>query len=149
MENVSEYIDSDMAWLSDDFCSHQIGYKLCLAVRIESSSEDDGMLNVMLGITSAEGPHNRYLEYPCNGFAKIMILNPMEDFDHQALELMFVLEKENTHTEIAGEVVKVPQHFITQVDCLFFQVEKINMDRKQYKLWLLDASLTEDKQYIS
>ena len=148
MENVSEYVDSDEAWLSDGFFSHQIGYKMCLAVRIESSSEDDGMLNVILGIASAEGPHSGFLEYPCSGFVTVMILNPLEDHDHQVLELMFVLEKPNmyVYNEIGGEVVKVPQHFITPVDCLFFQVEKVDMDREQYRLWLLDASLTKDKQ---
>ena len=150
MEHVSDYIDSDEAWLSDGFFSHQIGYKMCLAVRIESSSEDDGMLNVILGIASAEGPHSGFLEYPCSGFVTVMVLNPMEDQDHQILELMFVLEKPNmyVYNEIGGEVVKVPQNFITPMDCLFFHMEKVDIDKEQYRLWLLDASLTYDKESV-
>ena len=147
MENVSEYVDSDEAWLSDGFFSHQIGYKMCLAVRIESSSQVDGSLNVMMGITSAENTQNGYLSYPCSGFATVVILNPYKNCDHKVTELVFILEKPalNSYREIVSEVVHIPPHFITQDDCIFFRVEKIDMDKIKHKLWLLDASLVEDQ----
>lgn len=145
MENVSEYTDLDEAWLSDGFYSHQIGYKICLAVRIESCSEEDGMLNVILGIASAEGPHRKYLVYPCSGLAKILILNPVEDSGHQVLELMFTLEKPNlnSYSEIPGEAVKIPQHFTANEGCLFFQVETIDIDKTKYSLWLLESGVED------
>lgn len=149
MEDVSEYIDSEDAWLSEGFLSHQIGYRICLAVRIGStcSSGNSGMLNVMLGIASAEGHQGSYLVYPCTGLAKIAILNPMEDHDHHVLELMFTLEKSSNH-EIAGEAVQIPQYFIAHSNCLFFRVERIDLDKTKYKVWLLDAENSEHKQDI-
>ena len=147
MENVSQYIDSEDAWLSEGFLSHQIGYRICLAVRIGSSSGNSGMLNVMLGIASAEGPQSSYLVYPCTGLAKLAILNPMEDCDHHVLELMFTLEKSSYH-EIAGEAVQIPQYFIAHSDSLFFRVETIDLDKTKYKVWLLDAENGEHKPYI-
>ena len=149
MENVSKYLDFDETWLSEVFYSHQIGYKICLAVRLESSSEGDGMVNVILGVTSAEGPHSRYLVYPCSGFAKLLILNPKEDSGHQALELPFSLEtpiKVNGYSEIEGEAVKIPQYFIVRKEFLFFQVEQISVDKAKHALWLLDAAFVEGKQ---
>ena len=148
MENVSEYIDLDEAWLSEGFYSHQIGYKICLAVRIESCSEEDDMLNVVLGISSTEGLHRKYLVYPCSGLAKILILNPIEDSGHQVLELMFTLEKPilNSYSEIPGEAVKIPQHFTAHEGCLFFHVETIDIDKTKYSLWLLDTEFVEDQQ---
>ena len=144
IENVSEYVDSEEAWLSEGFLSHQIGYRICLAVRIGSSSGNSGMLNVMLGIASAEGHQNSYLVYPCTGLAKIAILNPMEDCDHHILELMFTLEKSSYH-EIAGEAVQIPQFFITHSNSLFFRVERIDLDKTKYKVWLLDAKNCDGK----
>lgn len=148
MEKVSEYTDLDEAWLSEGFYSHQIGYKICLAVRIESCSEEDDMLNVILGISSTEGPHRKYLVYPCSGLAKILILNPIEDSGHQVLELMFTLEKpnHNSYSEIPGEAVKIPQHFTANEDCLFFHVETIGIDKTKYSLWLLDTEFVENQQ---
>ena len=147
MENVSEYIDSEDAWLSESFLSHQIGYKICLAVRIGSSSGNSGMLNVMLGIASAEGHQGSYLVYPCTGLAKIAILNPMEDYDHHVLELMFTLEK-SSHHEIAGEAVQIPRYFVTHANSLFFRVERIDLDKIKYKVWLLDTENCEGKSNI-
>ena len=147
MENVSNYIDSEDAWLSDSFLSHQIGYKICLAVRIGSSSGNSGMLNVMLGIAPADGPQGSYLVYPCTGFATIAIMNPVEDCDHHVLELMFTLEESSYH-EIAGEAVQIPQYFITHVNSLFFRVEKIDLDKTKYKLWLLDPFVAENSEDI-
>lgn len=147
MEKVSEYIDSEDAWLSEGFLSHQIGYRICLAVRIGSSSGNSGMLNVMLGIASAEGHQSSYLVYPCTGLAKIAILNPMEDCDHHTLELMFTLEQSSYH-EIAGEAVQIPQYFITHSNSLFFRVERIDLDKTKYKVWLLDAENHEDKPSV-
>ena len=147
MENVSEYIDSEDAWLSDSFLSHQIGYRICLAVRIGFSSGNSGMLNVMLGIASAEGHQSSYLVYPCTGIAKIVILNPMEDCDHHILELMFTLEKSSYH-EIAGEAVQIPHYFTTHCNSLFFRVERIDMDKSKYKVWLLDAENRESKPNV-
>lgn len=144
MENVSEYIDSEDAWLSEGFLSHQIGYRICLAVRIGSSSGNSGMLNVMLGIASAEGHQGSYLVYPCTGLAKIAILNPMEDYDHHMLELMFTLEK-SSHHEIAGEAVQIPRYFVTHANSLFFRVERIDLDKIKYKVWLLDTENCEGK----
>ena len=145
MENVSEYIDSDEAWLSDGFYSHQIGYRICLAIKLESSSDKDSALNVMLGMISAEGMHSSYLVYPCSGFATVAILNPQANSDHKVLELMFILEKPtlNNCSEIVSEMVQVPRHFITQKDCIFFQMDRVEMDESKQKLWLLDAALVE------
>ena len=145
MENVSEYIDSDEAWLSDGFYSHQIGYRICLAIKMELSSDSDGMLNVMLGMISAEGMHSSYLLYPCSGFATVAILNPQANSDHKVLELMFILEKPTLSncSEIVSEMVQVPRHFITQEDCIFFRVERIDMDEMKHKLWLLDATVDD------
>ena len=145
MENVSKYIDADKAWLSDGFCSHQIGYRICLAIKIESISDNDGMVNVMLGVISAEGAQSSYLVYPCSGLATVAILNPQANSDHKVLEVIFVLEKPalNSYSEIESELVQVPRCFITQDDCIFFLVEKIDMDDSGQNLWLLDASLVE------
>ena len=106
------------------------------------------MLNVVLGITSAEGPHRKYLVYPCSGMAKILILNPMEDSGHQVLELMFTLEKPhlNSYSEISGEAVKIPQHFTAREGCLFFHVETIDIDKLKYSLWLLDTEFVEERE---
>lgn len=146
MENVTKYIDADTAWLSDSFFSHQIGYKICLAIKIESSPETDGSLNLVIGVTSVEGSPGSYLSYPCSGFATVAILNPHQNYGHKVLAVVFLLENIalNSYKEIISEVVNIPRQFITQGDCIFFQVEKIDLDETKHKLWLLDATVVNN-----
>ena len=64
MKYISEYKTSPgKTWLSPIFLSHQVGYKLRLAVRV-SPQPQDGNLQLEIGIISA-GAQEHYLKFPC------------------------------------------------------------------------------------
>ena len=72
MEDVSKYKTSGQFWLSDSFLSHQLGYRLSLAVKLEAENHT----KVTLPLMSAKGKRSPYLDYPCIGSATVIILNP-------------------------------------------------------------------------
>ena len=139
MENVSQYLDSGEVWISDTFRSHQLGYKLCLAVKLAKGSGEDS-IDVTLAVTSSAVESHAYLDYPRIGNATITILYPITDVFHETVEPFFMLEniKKPTmpdlfdQTEISGSFV--------MKDCLFFRVKKVEIQGVDFKPWLLDPT---------
>ena len=141
MQDVSRYKGSEQFWLSDSFWSHQLGYKLSLAIKVEEGSSEHS-LKVSVAVTSSEGKQSSYLEYPCIGNASIVILNPKVNDSqngHELVDLMFmIVNKDPTSYPEIHDQTEISTDFIHK-DCLFFRVEKVEMNERAYKLWLLDA----------
>ena len=143
MKHISEYKTSPghgKTWLSPIFLSHQLGYKLRLAVRV-SPQPQDGNLQLEIGIVSA-GAQEHYLKFPCNGDANVHILNPQENEDHK---FIFVNNFEiNNGASDYHNFASVPERYVHK-DCLFFCVEEIYLDDDDCKIWLLDPADREPK----
>ena len=143
MKCVSEYKKSaGKIWFSPIFLSHQLGYKLRLAVRVSPQSQDKN-LHLEVGIVSAPGAQEHYLKFPCNGDADVHILNPQENEDHKFISVnnFEINDASDCHSEFTFAFV--PKHYVHK-DCLFFCVEEINLDH-DCKTWLLDPADREPK----
>lgn len=141
MQDVLSYKDSGEFWLSDSFYSHQLGYKLALAVKVENGSGDK-TIKVTLALVSSEGKQSKYLDYPCIGNATVYILNPEINESttvHEQAEFLFMLENKDPQSyPDLSEQTEISLDFIRK-DCLFFRVDKVEMTENNYKLWLLDT----------
>ena len=139
MEGVSYYKTSGEIWLSDSFLSHQLGYRLSLAVKLEAGSAENNT-KVTLALMSAKGKNSPYLDYPCIGNATVIILNPDDKSNHETAELMFMLQNQDqqkpSYPEL-NEQTEIADGFINK-DCIFFRIEKVEMNERPYKLWRLD-----------
>jgi hypothetical protein len=143
MKHISEYKTSPgKTWFSPNFLSHQLGYKLRLAVKVQPKPQDKH-LHLEVGIVSAPGAQEHYLKFPCNGDADVHILNPQENKYHM---FIFVTNFEiNDASENLGEFTfaLVPKDYVYK-DCLFFCVEEIHLDQ-DCTTWLLDPADREAK----
>ena len=139
MEDVSKYKTSGQFWLSDSFLSHQLGYKLSLAVKLEAGSTENHT-NVILALMSAKGKRGSYLDYPCIGSVTVIVLNPDNKSNHETVDFMFMLQDRDPQKASYPEVneqIEIADGFIRK-DCIFFRIEKVEMNEKPYRLWLLD-----------
>ena len=137
MQDVSSYKTSGEFWLSDSFLSHQLGYRLSLAVKLEAGSAENHT-KVTLALMPAKGKHSPYLDYPCIGNATVIILNPEDNSNHETVDFLFMFEKKDSQTyPDMNEQTEIQNNFIRK-DCIFFRVDKIEMNERPYKLWLLD-----------
>ena len=122
MEGVSYYKTSGEVWLSDSFLSHQLGYRLSLAVKLEPGSSENNT-KVTLALMSAKGKHSPYLDYPCIGSATVIILNPDDKSNHETADhFMFMLqnqEPQKTSYPEVNEQTEIGDGFIHK-DCIFF-----------------------------
>ena len=134
MKPVSDYqASTSKTWLSPTFRSHQLGYKLRLAVRIlpQASLPLNDNLQLDIGIVSAPEDQEIFLKLPCISDATVQILNP-EKNTCKPISIGFMTGDESEkfmHTS-------VPKTYI-HCNCLFFRVVKIDLG-EEYKLWLLD-----------
>ena len=141
MEDVSKYKTSGQFWLSDGLLSHQLGYKLSLAVKLEAgSTENHTKVTLALMSRSAKGKRSPYLDYPCVGSTTVIILNPDNKSNHETVDFMFMLQNQepqrSSYPEL-NEQTEIADSFIRK-DCIFFRIEKVEMSEKPYRLWLLD-----------
>ena len=141
MEDVSYYKIQGEFWLSNSFLSHQLGYRLSLAVKLEpGSAENHTKVTLALMSANLKGKHSPYLDYPCIGSATVIILNPDDKSNHESAEFMFMLEskdpQKSSYPEL-NEQTEIGDEFIRK-DCIFFRVDKVEMSERPYKLWLLD-----------
>ena len=135
MKPVSEHqASTGKTWLSPIFLSHQLGYKLRLAVKMQPQPSlpmnDNLQLNV--GIVSARGEQADFLKFPCIGDAKVHILNPQQNEQPINISVGFMISDESDRFTFAS----VPKDYIYE-DCLFFCVVNVHLDT-EYKPWLLD-----------
>lgn len=132
MKHVSEYkASTDKIWFSPTFLSHQLGYKLRLAVKMVPQSPNKH-LHLKVGIVAAPGPQEHYLRFPCNGDASIHILNPQQNKEHMFIFTGFKLNNDDNEYYFAS----IPKEYVYK-DCLFFHVEEVCLG-DNYKTWLLD-----------
>ena len=139
MENVNQYLESGEVWISDTFHSHQLGYKLCLAVKLAKGSGEDN-IDVTLAMMSSGVESSKYLDYPRIGNATIAVLYPVADASHEIIEHFFMLEnKERTSTPDVCDQTEISGSFVMK-DCLFFRVKKVEIQGVDFKPWLLDPT---------
>ena len=141
MKPVSEYQGSTgKTWFSPTFLSHRLGYKLCLAVKMQTQASlplnENLQLNV--GVVSAPGEQGDFLKFPCIGDATVQVLNPQQNKRRIDISVGFMIGDESERFTFAS----VPKAYIYQ-DRLFFRVVKIDLD-EEYKPWLLDPHLEAD-----
>ena len=131
MKHVSEFKTSGTTWFSPTFLSHQLGYKLRLAVKMQPLTLNEN-LYLDVGIESALGAQEHYLKFPCIGDATVHILNPQQNREHIDISIGFMINDE--FNEYISALV--PKAYVYK-DCLFFSVEEVYLD-DDYKTWLLD-----------
>ena len=135
MKPVSDYqASTGKTWLSPTFLSHQLGYKLCLAVRIQpqASLPFNENLQLNVGIVSASEDQEDFLKFPCIGDATVQILSPEKNQRCIDIPVGFMIGDEPERFTYAS----VPKTYIHS-NCLFFHVVKIDLG-DEYKPWLLD-----------
>ena len=146
MKPVSKYQASNEIWLSSSFSSHQLGYKLCLMVKIPPQSgtklNDDIQLEV--GVASAQKQQDSFLRFPCIGDAKVKILNPHWNEGHKEISMGFMIhnERHNAHSPKLSYPMIVPKEFVFK-DRLFFHVVAVQLG-EEYRPWLLDPGLVAE-----
>lgn len=133
MQNVSGHKHSGETWYSDTFLSHQLGYRLNLAVKVEKGSQEDTRKLSIALVLSKEGRSGTYLDYENVGNCIVTIMNPVANGNHREVEFMFKLNNKDL-TRFSREV-EISHRYITK-DCLFFRVVKV--DIKETRSWLLD-----------
>jgi hypothetical protein len=141
MKSVSKYqASTGKTWFSPVFLSHQLGYKLRLAVKIQPQAtiplNENLQLNVR--IVSASGDQEDFLKLPCVGDATVQVLNPEQNKRRIDISVGFMIGDESERFTYAS----VPKVYIHH-DCLFFRVVKIDL-AEEYKPWLLDPHLEAD-----
>ena len=142
MKRVSDYQTSrGKIWFSPTFLSHQLGYKLRLAVKVQpqTSLPFNENLQLNIAVVSPPGDQEDFLKLPCIGDATLQILNPEEDEDHINISVEFMIGDEPDHERFTD--ASVPQSYIHH-DCLFFSVIEVDLD-EEYKPWLLNPQLLE------
>lgn len=142
MTDVGTYKRSSTTfWMSTPFRSHQLGYKLYLAVRF--SPADSLRLEMALGSVQDNRDSTTHLRFPCIGDAIIKVLNPHENKNHIKVQMGFTIHatiiSQHEFPE-GGSFVAISENYIDD-DCLNLQVTEIHLDDK-YRPWLLDPSLT-------
>ena len=134
MKPFSEYQTcTDKVWLSPTFLSHQLGYKLRLAVNIQPLLLNDNP-QLKIGIVSASEGQADYLKLPCIGDAKVHIINPQQNKRHKDISFGFIIPGDNESYNFTFALLS--KDFVYK-DCLFFRVEEVYLD-EAYKPWLLD-----------
>ena len=131
MKPVSEYQTStSKIWFSPTFRSHQLGYKLRLAVEVKPQPSH---LQLNVAIVSAP-PEDQpeFVKFPCVGYATVHILNPQHNKRHKDISFGFRISDESDKSMPAA----VPNEYIMD-DHLFFRVVKVELE-EDYKPWLLD-----------
>lgn len=128
-------------WFSPTFLSHQLGYRLCLAVKIQpqASLPLNENLQLNIGIVSAPGHQEKFLKFPCIGDATVQVLNPEQNKRHIDISVGFMIGDEESERLTYASVPKAYIHH----DFLFFRVVKIDL-AEEYKPWLLDPHLDAD-----
>jgi hypothetical protein len=142
MKSVSKYqASSDNTWYSPVFLSHQLGYKLRLAVEIQPQATLPLNENLQLDIriVSASGDQEDFLKLPCVGDATVQVLNPEQNKRRIDISVGFMIGDELVRTYASESVPKAYIHH----DCLFIRVVKIDL-AEEYKPWLLDPHLEAD-----
>lgn len=137
MPNVSSHITTGKFWHSDAFLSHQLGYKLCLAVKLGQGSRED-RIKVELAVKSSAEEPSAHLDYPSKGNFTVIIMNPEANEHHKVVESSFSIKHKDP--TMFTEQREISLQFIRK-DCLFFRVYKIEMEERDHKLWLLDPAI--------
>ena len=143
MNEVGSYQNSTTIWRSAPFISHQLGYKLNLAVRFNPNIPT--CLELALGSAQNGQNTSSHLKFPCIGDATVKILNPKEDRHHIKLHMGFSVTAEPVNLlefPEGGSFESIPKQFIHE-DRLHFQVVEIHLDDK-HKPWLLHPTNTQD-----
>lgn len=143
MNQVGFYQNSTTIWRSTPFISHQLGYKLNLAVRFDPNTPT--CLELAMGSAQSSQNSSSHLKFPCIGDATVKILNPNEDKHHITLHMGFSVTAEPINIlkfPESGSFESIPEQFIHE-DSLHFQVVEIHLDDK-YKPWLLHPTSTQD-----
>ena len=143
MKPVSDYQNSaGKTWFGPAFQSHQLGYKLCLAVKMQPQASLDLNDNLQLnvGVVSAPGDQLDFLKFPCIGDATVQVLNPQQNKRHIDISVGFMISDD--HESGRFTFTFVPKEYVEK-DRLFFRVVKVDLD-EEYKPWLLDPHQEAD-----
>ena len=83
MEGFQEKKKNNKVWRSDPVYSHIGGYKMCLKVHANGSSDAKGTY-LSLFISLMRGDNDDNLKWPFKGTIKVSLLNQLEDGQHNA-----------------------------------------------------------------
>lgn len=137
MKHVSEYkASAGKTWFSPTFLTHQLGYKLQLAVKVQPQQPQNEYLHLEVGIVLAPGDQEHYLKFPFKGDADVHILNPQQNKRHKFISIDFEI---NDESDYEFTLALVPKDRYVYKDCLFLCVEEICLDH-ECKTWLLDPN---------
>lgn len=150
MTPVSSYQASPgEIWFSSSFCSHPLGYELCLVAKFPNQSKIDDGVQLEIGVVSSQTFQESFLKFPCIGDIRLKILNPLHNLGHKEMSIGFMTHNEDlrlAHMPELSYPVQIPKEFIFK-DRLFFHVMAVQLS-EDHRPWLLDPSLVrEDSAY--
>ena len=139
---VSAYKEpSSKFWISSPFMSHQLGYKLFLAVKF--SQRDPTHLEIAVRSPQEIYQRPSHLKFPCEGDVTVRILNPRENKEHIKTSVGFII-----NATTIDPVTKFPQQSCNlpvsskyiDNDNLYLQVVEVQLE-DEYRPWLLHPNM--------
>ena len=164
LNEFSDLQDDDEDWHSAPFYTHAGGYRMCLRLYTNGSSDVRGT-HLSCYVYLMRGNHDNQLEWPFRGTVHVELLNQLEDNHHHAEKITFSSsETKNYNTQVKRGFTGVTglgrSRFIHQCelsrsdtmnrqylkdDCLYIRVSKVEV-HSITRPWLVPSVSSEEDE---